>query len=76
MVIKTKRQKHIDGVMLQLNGNTLHSITLVRRGGQRWYESDRFSTTYDSVADAKQKTLALARAGVFGEPYTTWAFAL
>ena len=73
MKIKTKRERHIDGIMLQLNGNTLQNIYRKRRSGQTWYESDRFSTTYDTITQAKHKTHEMALAGHFGEPYTSWA---
>jgi len=62
-------------VMLQVNDTTLQGLWFNKSHGGRgvgigsssYYTSDTFSNQYDSMAEAKEHTMQLAREGYWGE---------
>lgn len=69
MKIKTKKCE-TGALMLQLGGNTIHSIYRKRDRSGTWYESDRFTGAFaGTITEAKTKTEEMIRAGRLGDHF-------
>jgi len=66
-LIKTKKCAATGDLMLQVGGNTLHSLQRKKDRLGVFYKSDRFSSDYKTITEAKQKTLVMIEDGVFGQ---------